>query len=232
MPLIHYIEITNFKSFEERIRLDCGDPTVLIGPNNSGKTSVLQALALWSRGVKSWFYGNGIPSKPTLEGHSATINRMDIIEVPVLQTRYLWPSTKTKGNTGRIKMQITVGIELGGQIQDCRLVFTQRDNEVIYCQPDSSVPNYLDVIAAAKDIRVNLLYSMSGIATEEPLLQEGRINVLMGQGLTAQVLRNLCFLVLQNNPSDWDKITRLMDNQFMVKIGEPIFDAGRGTVTL
>ncbi len=31
-----------------------GNPVVFIGPNNSGKTSALQALALWEIGLKKW----------------------------------------------------------------------------------------------------------------------------------------------------------------------------------
>ena len=43
----------NFKCFEE-VEIALGNPVVLIGPNNSGKTTVLQALALWSIGLQRW----------------------------------------------------------------------------------------------------------------------------------------------------------------------------------
>lgn len=51
MPLLHYLEIENFKTFGSRQRIDLDHPAVLTGPSGSGKTSALQALALWSQAV-------------------------------------------------------------------------------------------------------------------------------------------------------------------------------------
>ena len=42
--------VRNFKRFGE-VEVDLGDAVVFIGPNNSGKTSALQALALWQIGL-------------------------------------------------------------------------------------------------------------------------------------------------------------------------------------
>ena len=46
MQYIKYIKINNFKIFGEEITLDFENTTVLIGPNNAGKTSVIQAFAI------------------------------------------------------------------------------------------------------------------------------------------------------------------------------------------
>jgi predicted ATP-dependent endonuclease of OLD family len=56
MKILHYVKIRNFKIFGDEIEVKLDQPSVLIGPNNSGKTSVLQALALWSFGVKPRIY--------------------------------------------------------------------------------------------------------------------------------------------------------------------------------
>lgn len=48
MKILHYLEIENFKQFGERQRIELDHPTVLIGPNNCGKTTALQSIALWS----------------------------------------------------------------------------------------------------------------------------------------------------------------------------------------
>ena len=45
------LTIRNFKLFDE-VEIELGDRVVFIGPNNAGKTSALQALALWDVGVK------------------------------------------------------------------------------------------------------------------------------------------------------------------------------------
>ena len=38
--------IRNFKRFDT-VEVQLGNPVMFIGPNNSGKTSAMQAIALW-----------------------------------------------------------------------------------------------------------------------------------------------------------------------------------------
>ncbi|MCL6450344.1 MAG: ATP-binding protein [Acetobacteraceae bacterium] len=45
------LRIRNFKRFSEA-DIELGKSVVLIGPNNCGKTTVLQALTLWDVGLK------------------------------------------------------------------------------------------------------------------------------------------------------------------------------------
>ncbi len=47
------IRIRNFKRFDD-VDIELGKAVVFIGPNNSGKTTVLQALALWDIGIRRW----------------------------------------------------------------------------------------------------------------------------------------------------------------------------------
>ena len=54
MKLLHYVEIENFKRYGDIQRIELDHPAVLIGPNNCGKTSALQAIALWSIGLRTW----------------------------------------------------------------------------------------------------------------------------------------------------------------------------------
>ena len=56
---------------------------------------------------------------------------------------------------------------------------------------------------------------MSGLENEEAILQPGRINVLLGQGQTAQVLRNLCLMVYDQSAEDWLSVQKLMTRLFL-----------------
>ena len=89
MRLLHYIEIQNFKHFGDKQRIELDHPAVLIGPNNCGKTTAIQAIALWSQAVNTWFEAKG---KSTPRERTATsLNRLNIVSVPVRRTRY-WHS--------------------------------------------------------------------------------------------------------------------------------------------
>ena len=44
------LKIKNFKRFGG-VEVELGNPVVFVGPNNSGKTSAMQALSLWNVGV-------------------------------------------------------------------------------------------------------------------------------------------------------------------------------------
>lgn len=72
---------------------------------------------------------------------------------------------------------------------------------------------------------------MSGLEVEEPVLQPGRIGVLLGQGQTAQVLRNLCLMVYRESKQDWAKIVGLMERLFQLKLGDPM-ENSRGAIDL
>jgi Fe-S cluster assembly ATPase SufC len=235
MAILHYVEIENFKTFSKKIKIALDHPAVIIGPNNSGKTSVIQALSLWDRGVKSWYEKKGdASSTKERERYGAGINRLNILEVPVGETRFFWNKTQVRQKNENIKLRITVGIEFRGKLCDCPFVFTYRDAEVIYSSPDATIVKDLELIRYASGLQFHLLYPMSGIETEETLYQDGHIKMLLGQGQTAQVLRNICYKVAEadknNKTNDWSTIVNLMRRLFMVRINPPEFIESRGSL--
>lgn len=240
---IKYIEIENFKTFADKVHIDLTHPAVLIGPNNAGKTSVIQALSLWSRGIKAWFEKKGEPrSKERRERISAGLNRLNIVDVPVSETRFFWNATRVRKANTPIELKINLGIEQQGITRDCRLIFTYSNPEVIYCKPCPETTDNDEVLRIAAQLDFHLLYPMSGIMsgvsadTEESLLPEGRIDVLLGQGQTAQVLRNLCYKVIENdkknNHTDWLEICNLIKKLFLVELNPPIFNETRGILVM
>src|SRR5271165_6827443 len=48
------LRIKNFKRLED-VEIELGKTVVFVGPNNSGKTTALQALALWEIGLRPAF---------------------------------------------------------------------------------------------------------------------------------------------------------------------------------
>src|SRR5690606_7059072 len=87
---------------------------------------------------------------------------------------------------------------------ECGLEFDYSNEESFVCRPvrleghdDSKFADakFSVVPPAASDVRVAYLPPMSGLADREFLKQPGEIGFLIGQGQTAQVLRNVCYRV-------------------------------------
>ena len=229
MRLLHYLEIENFKQFGACQRIELAHPAVLIGPNNCGKTSAIQALALWSQAVRSWY--DARKESTAKERPATSLNRLAIVAVPVQRTRFFWHNTHVRKGNKDIPIVITVGVEFKGVVHRLPMRFRNQGDELVYCTPDESVISNLDLIRYAATLRLELLYPMSGLDTDEPILQPGRIDVLLGQGRTADVLRNLCLAVAKSSSTDWLRIVGLMKRLFNVQLGTPE-ETSRGGITL
>ena len=202
---------------------------MLIGPNNCGKTTAIQALALWSQAVRAWQEKKG--QAPPRERTSTSLNRLNIVSVPVQRTRYFWHNAAVRTGNRDIRLQIKVGVLHDRSVEPVTMTFRNQGEDLVYCTPDTETLKRPEVIRTAAELQVELLYPMSGLETEEPVLQRGRIDVLLGQGQTAQVLRNLCLLVWQDNRQHWTRIAEWMKRLFDIDLRDPV-QTGRGSIDL
>ncbi|MDZ7338277.1 MAG: AAA family ATPase [candidate division KSB1 bacterium] len=236
------LTIKNFKLFTE-VEIDLGERVVLIGPNNSGKTSALQAIALWDVGVKRWLEKRGSGNIPA-ERAGVTINRQDLISIPVPVANLLWRDLHVRegerDKDGKVRtrnVRIEIGVEgVNEHVWNCVLEFDYANEESIYCRPPlasggtgrQKVPEHL------KNLQVAYLPPMSGLAAREDRLEIGSIRVRLGEGRTAEVLRNLCWQVLQSRDGDkkWQDISHSIERLFGSKLNTPQYIAERGEITM
>jgi hypothetical protein len=82
--------------------------------------------------------------------------------------------------------------------------------------------------------RIAFLPPMSGLAANETRLDPGAINVRLGEGRTAEVLRNLCYQILSrpDGSASWAKLTEQIDDLFRVRLDEPVYVPERGEITM
>ena len=229
MRLLHYLEIQNFKRFGAKQRIELDHPAVLTGPNNCGKTTAVQAIALWSQAVTTWFDSKG--KAPPTEPTSTSLNRLSIVSVPVQRTRELWHNMDVRTGNQEIPLLITLGVLHENEVVPVTMRFRNHGDDLVYCTPDEASLARPEVIATAAELDVELVYPMVGIETEEPVLRPGRVKVLLGQGRTGQVLRNLCLSVSQNAPEDWLRIVELIERLFSIDLGAP-GETARGSIEL
>jgi hypothetical protein len=219
--ILHWLEINNFKSYRSSGRIPLEHPSVLIGPNNCGKTTALQAIALWSTAVRTWQQESKDSKAKQRTGKP--LNRLAIQSVPVPKTRHFWKNLKVSGHD----LHISIGLEHQDTVVPIKMVFRHHaSDELIYAEPHPSTASHPQALARAAELDVALLYPMSGISADEPLITRNRIDYHMGRGSTAEVLRNLCLVVHQNNPDDWQDITQLMHRLFKVNLTIPLENDG------
>lgn len=238
------LTLHNFKRIAHA-DIELGGHVVFVGPNNSGKTSALQALALWHAGLLQWVAqkSDGATSR---KRQGVTLNRKDLFSLPVPRTNLLWKDLHTRegsrndeGKPTTEPILVTIACEgvLDDQAWSISLDFDYANSEALYCRP-SAAQAILDdkqiqlMRSVARRLSVAFMPPMSGLATEEPLLPPGRVNVLIGQGRTAEVLRNLCYAVADRSAADWKAVQGHMRTLFGVGLDQPQFDAARGELTL
>lgn len=238
------LTIRNFKRFGE-VEIPLANPVVFIGPNNSGKTSALQALALWELGLRRWKEKRserGTPEKRP----GVTINRRDLLMAPAPTANLLWRGLHVryvqringKQQTQNIRIDVIVEGNTAGRDWTCGIEFDFANDESFFCRPmrleDNKDPSRMPIPEEAYDVQVAFLPPMSGLTSNETLLNSGAINVRLGEGRTAEVLRNLCYQ-LQTDETDAKKWTRLagqIRDLFHVKLDDPVYIAERGEIQM
>lgn len=211
------LTIRNFKRFTTAA-IELGNPVVFIGPNNSGKTTALQAIALWEVGLRR--------SKRNGE-ESATINRKDLTAVPIPSANLLWKDLHVRD----VRIEIVVEGVTADRPWTCGLGFELANEESLYCRPlkDTTAP------PEALATRVAFLTPMSGLADREFVKGTGEIDFLIGQGRTAEILRNLCLRViyaLDDGDTKWQALVARIRQLFGIELDEPESSGDRDEITL
>jgi energy-coupling factor transporter ATP-binding protein EcfA2 len=242
------MKIRNFKLFED-VEVELGRSVVFIGPNNSGKTTALQALALWNIGLKKWNEKRGRPTDGKTKGKTrigVAINRKDLLSIPTPAANLLWRDLHVRNvervegrqSTTNICIETVVDGVSNGKSWSCGLEFDYSNEESFYCRPLRLEPgkaaDRMPVPAEAGDVKVAFLPPMSGLASLEFLKHEGEVDVLIGQGQTAEVLRNLCYRIWnsQDEGTQWNGLRSHMRRLFGINLCPPELIPDRSEIIL
>ena len=238
------LEMRNFKRFTDAT-VELGQSVVLIGPNNMGKTTALQALALWDAGLRTWVTEYGTSGKMPKKRPGITINRKDLMAQPIPSALLLWKDLHVrevtrvggKPSTENVRIEIVVHGISEGKEWKCGLEFDYANDESIYCRAlrigSGADSERMPIPAQAATHRVAYLPPMSGLTDREFIKQPGEIGVLIGQGQTAQVLRNLC----QNisgaaDKTPWERVVRHIKDLFGIELMPPVLNPVRSEITM
>lgn len=237
--MLTHLVLRNFKLFND-VEIELGERVVFVGPNNAGKTSALQALALWHAGVLRWLEKRGSAPVPK-ERSGVTLNRRDLIALPIPTANLLWRDLHVreglrdggKQKTRNVLIDIEVRGVDAGVTWVCALEFDYANEESLYCRTKASADGQRSgVPPATGELDLAFLPPMSGIASSELKLERGAIDVRIGEGRTAEVLRNLCWVVLEKSGTEWQGLVDKMAELFKVRLHEPRYIKERGEIQM
>jgi ABC-type cobalamin transport system ATPase subunit len=237
--------IRNFKRFED-VEIPLSSPVVFIGPNNSGKTTALQAFALWDLGLRRLKEkrGTDVPEKRP----GVNINRRDLF-VPGDDSKQLWRKLHVRDvqrlngrqETKNVRIDILVGGITNGKEWECGLEFDFSNSESFACRSlrmeEGKQPARMSIPDEASAVEIAFLPPMSGVTSTETRLDIGAINVRLGDGRTAEVLRNLCYELSnkkdeEGNSSVWTKLVSHIKDLFKVTLDIPEYIPERGELQM
>jgi predicted ATPase len=189
--MIRKVVIRNFKRFKE-ITFDVPDHVVIAGPNNTGKTTVLQAIAAWNLALRQWKTLND-PHKHKGAFAYKPISRQTFSAVPLNNFELLWNERNYDGS-------IEIEIQTSGWTLSMELIADS--TEQIYVRPIAATDPQ-----TAQNANLDAAYvpPMSGLSIEEPVYQKPYLEQRLGQARPGEVLRNL-LLEAHGSELAWGKL--------------------------
>jgi predicted ATPase len=204
--MIQRVTIRRFKRFGE-VTFDLPGHIVLAGPNNTGKTTMLQAMAAWSLALNRWKQLNDFQRHGGAYT-KAPIARQAFSAVPLRAFDLLWNERRYSGSI-EIEIQSdqgwTVPVEL---IAD--------STEQVYVRPKSSVD---PATVRRADVLTVYVPPMTGLSTDEPVYQRPKQDQLLGQGKPGDIIRNL--LAEAHRSGAWDALQDSINRLFGYELIPP-----------
>ena len=203
----------------------------MTGPNNTGKTTLMQAIATWNFALNRWIEKENLSSsqktqpveKENFSSRNKTgvrITRESFLSMPLRSLKLLWKdnSTSLKKKEGKLGsprfMYITLKGNNNNNKWELKLRFYYANPEVVYAKPLSKIPPELP--------ENNIVYipSFSGIAVQEPIHAEAYQQWLIGQGKPGDIIRNL-LLEISKDETKWKKLNAEIKDIFGYELLKP-----------
>ncbi len=229
--MIERVKLKYFKRFEKEI-FDISDSIILAGPNNTGKSTLLQAIAVWNLALRKWLAERGPESGSKAQKRTGVaITRQDFTAIPLREMNLLW----TNRSTGLRKQEVPPGqqlgapriLEIGVEGKDAKgewqldFEFTYRYPELIYVKPTITLKE--SILEAIRNLNVVHVPPFSGIGSEETRYDKAYQDLLVGQGKPGDVLRNLLLEIHSDKPDEWKKLHRDIEDTFGYHLLPPVY---------
>ncbi len=227
--MITKIIIKNFKLFQ-KTTFELNDVVLLAGHNNSGKTTLLQAVATWYLGLQRWLQERG-EKAGAKKRTGIPITRKEFTVLPLREMNLLWTDRQTGAKGENIKpgtpnlIEIYVSGITDSDKWHWTMEFQYANPEMVYARPKKDQES-LDVSKAVKVLRIVHIPPFSSIVAEEPRHDIGYQNLLIGQGRPGEIIRNL-LLEISEEDKYWSILVDQIKELFNINLQKPQYSLGQ-----
>lgn len=206
--MIKRIRLIRFKRFDDEVFDLEGQSVILAGPNNSGKTTLLHAIAAWNLALQLWQLESGSKGGRTKR---ISVVLDEFTALPLREMNLLWLNRHTakksvgdaKPKAAPIYIQVDFHSALGEE--SLTIEFYYANQKLIYARPVESSDNPVTLQrlpSFAEQIKVVHIPSFSGISTQEPRHSEGIRDKMVGEGRAGEIVRNLILDIWERSLED------------------------------
>ena len=232
--MINRVTLRYFKRFQAET-FDISNSIILAGPNNTGKTTLLQAIAVWHLVLRKWLEERGPESgSKARERTGVAITRQAFTTIPLREMNLLWIDRSTGLHKDELRagqqlgtprlVEIGVEGETAGKSWTLTFEFTYRYPDLIHVRPakkDTPVEPILDVV---RNLQVVHVPPFSGIGAEETRYDKAFQDLLIGQGKSGDILRNLLLEICRDRPAEWAELRRDIKDTFDYDLLPPVYN--------
>jgi hypothetical protein len=235
LKMIKSVTIKNLKSIkEETYSFTSFD--LLVGMNNSGKSTILQALAIWQYCVDEF-------SRVKRKGSSAIqIVLPNFTALPLPEFNLLWtgkvereyPQKDGKKKQEFIYIEIIVKWEIPGGEEEFGISLRYQSPQAVYAAPQGGWNKFKELDESNKIPRLVYVPPFSGLEPFEEWRDDSILKRQVGKAQPGSVLRNLLFRVVDKDipPGinvEWKEIKDIIDRLFSIDIKPPVYQKGVDT---
>jgi len=229
--MITKIVIKNFKGIQEQ-SYSFTNFDLLVGPNNSGKSTILQALAIWQFCIDEF-------RRAKRRGKSGIqIVLPNFTALPVPEFNLLWtekgerkyPVVEGKKKQEYILIEIDVtwrGTNGNDKTFGVRLRYLSP--QTVYAIPSEGWDIFRQYEKDRSLPKIAYVPPFSGLEPIEEWKDTSILRKQVGKGQPGSILRNLLLLVVRNYEKDWDEINSIVQSWFGIKIEKPRYEQGVDT---
>ena len=216
----------------------------MVGRNNSGKSTILQALAIWQFCVDEFHRSKRSGAK----GIQVVLPNFTALPVPEFnllwkdRTDRRWPLV----NGDKKQEYILIGIDVewrrpSGETGSFGVELRYHSSQTIYAIPRGGWENFRACEQRGDLPKIAYVPPFSGLEPTEKWLDIAPIRQQVGKGQPGSVLRNLLLRVCPPPsrgadgrlpkgyapPADWKELAEIIERWFSVEIHEPRYDSAK-----